>query len=565
MALGSLHGIKDLSLVLLSSLSLLLSFPSFDLGFLAWLGLVPLLLLINGKSMWYGFFSCSLCGIVFLLGIFKWILEVPGYTLLHHAILALYLGSYFGMFGLAFSFISRRRGMPTALFAAPFLWVSFEYIRSNLSFLALPWGLLAHSQYQNPLIIQIASLTGAYGITFLIVLVNSGIAAMAYALLGRLKKDKWEGLGGAKLVVVTASVFLVFSLLYGNLKTSKHIKGKEIKISVVQGNIDQKKKWDRKYAKFIMKTYADLTIEASRDEPAMIVWPETATPRAINMDAKLSREVRGIANSAGTYLLLGSSQPQKFKVGDSKNIKYFNSAFLIPPEAKKTKNQRYDKIRLFPFGEYLPYKETIPWSSINVPEVSGYVTGKEFTVFEHPEFRFGVTICWENLFPDLVRQFVKAGAQLMINITNEAWFGKTAAPDQFVSMSVFRAVENRLFVIRCTNTGISCFIDPCGRIVNRLKDKHGKEIFIRGVLTAPVIPIESGTFYTRYGDWLAWLSLGCSVGFLFVVFFKGKRNNLKDSDRISLNKLNREYPVNSVKIVSLRKDVNCHKKAGLEF
>jgi len=528
-----LNAITAVPLAIVSGILLYVSFPHLSLSLLTWIALVPLFLALIGKSARYGFLLSLLTGMAFFLGIFNWILEVPGYTQLHHAILALYLGSYVGVFGLVFCLISRRAGIASAFFAAPFLWVSLEYIRSNLSFLALPWGLLAHSQYQNPLIIQIASLTGAYGITFLIVMVNSAIAAMAYALLRRLKKDKWEGLGGTKLVVVTASLFLVFSLVYGHLKTSKHIKGKEIKISVVQGNIDQNKKWDRKYARFIMKTYADLTQEVSRDEPAMIVWPETATPRAINRDPKLYKKVRSIAESAGTYLLLGSSQLQKFKRQGSKGVKYLNSAFLISPGAGKTKNQRYDKIRLFPFGEYLPYKETIPWSSINVPDVSGYVTGKEFTVFEHPEFRFGVTICWENLFPDLVRQFVKAGAQLMINITNEAWFGKTAAPDQFLSMSVFRAVENRLFVIRSTNTGISCFIDPCGRIVNRLKDKHGKEIFIRGVLTAPVIPIESGTLYTRYGDWLAWMSILCSIVFIGIAFFKRKHNNLKDSDRIS--------------------------------
>ena len=513
--------LQDLSLVVLSGVLLVLSFPNFNIGLFAWIAMVPLFLVLIGKSLRYGFMLSLITGMVFSLGVFNWILEISDYTLLHHAILDLYLGLYVGVFGLLFCFIDRHKGTASALFVAPFIWVFLEYIRSNLFFLAFPWVLLAHSQYQVSSVIQVASLSGAYGISFLIVIVNSAIAFMVYALFGWLKKDKLEGLGGTKFVVVSAAASLVFSLLYGYQKISKPIVGREFKVSLVQGNIDQNKKWDRKYAKFIMETYSDLTQEASEDEPALIVWPETATPRAINMDRKLSHEVKGIANSAGTYLLLGSSQPQKFKVGDSKNIKYFNSAFLISPEVGKTKNQRYDKIRLFPFGEYLPYKEVIPWSSINVPEVSGYVTGKEFTIFKHPDFQFGVTICWENIFPDFVRQFVKRGAQFIINITNEAWFGETAAPEQFVSMSVFRAVENRLFVIRCANTGISCFIDPCGRIVNRLNDKHGGEIFIRGTLTAPVIlPLESKTFYTRYGDWFAWLSILCSMLFLFIAFFK---------------------------------------------
>ena len=168
----------------------------------------------------------------------------------------------------------------------------------------------------------------------------------------------------------------------------------------------------------------------------------------------------------------------------------------------------------------MPLKETIPWSAINVPDVPGTVPGKEFTIFSLPGLRFGVTICWENIFPDLFRQFVKAGAQFMINITNEAWFGETAAPYQFVSMSVMRAVENRVYVVRCANTGVSCFIDPYGRVVDRVKNSMGKDIFVRGILTGSVIPQESKTFYTQYGDWIVWLSFLCSAVFLVVALLK---------------------------------------------
>ena len=146
--------------------------------------------------------------------------------------------------------------------------------------------------------------------------------------------------------------------------------------------------------------------------------------------------------------------------------------------------------------------------------MDNFLKGKKHTIFSLPPYRFGVTICWENIFADNVRQFIEEGAQFVINLTNEAWFGKSSAPYQFLSMSVFRAVENKVFVVRCTNTGISCLIDPCGRIVNRLKDKSGRDIFIRGVLTGDVIPHEQKTIYLRYGDWLAWLCVlaaGCSV------------------------------------------------------
>ena len=173
-----------------------------------------------------------------------------------------------------------------------------------------------------------------------------------------------------------------------------------------------------------------------------------------------------------------------------------------------------------PFGEYMPMEDLIPWSSLQVPLVGSYVAGEKFTVFRLPDWRFGVTICWENLFPDFVRQFVKNGAQFMVNITNEAWFGKGSAPYQFLSMNVFRAVENRVYVVRCANTGISCFIDPYGRIIDRVKDDTGEDVFVRGVLTGSIIPLDSKTFYTSHGDWFAWTSMACSVGFLLLALRK---------------------------------------------
>jgi apolipoprotein N-acyltransferase len=513
----TLRLLRDLSFTFLSSLLLVLSFPSFNLGYLAWIGLVPLMVAISDKSVRYGFLLSLICGMLFFIGIFHWILEVPGYTLLHHSILALYLGSYFGFFGLIFIFISKRLGTTPALFAAPFIWVSLEYIRSNFSFLALPWGLLGHSQYQYIPVIQIASLAGTYSLSFLIVLVNSALAALIHPFLFPREKQKlsFPSKKGKMAIVFSATLLTAFALFYGLVIISQPIVGEKIDLSAVQGNIEQVKKWDQHYAGEIMKIYSDLTQEASRDHPALIIWPETATPGSINRDIRLRIEVMNIVRKSGTYLLLGSSQYQKFAKKGGKEFNYLNSAFLISPDTKTVMNQRYDKIRLLPFGEYLPLKGSIPWSYIHVPDISEYMSGKEFTIFSLSSSRFGVTICWEDIFPDLFRQFVKKGAQFMVNITNEAWFGKTAAPYQFLSMAVFRAVENRVFLVRCANTGVTCIIDPYGRIVQKVLDAKGQDIFVRGVLSGWVTPLENKTFYTRYGDLLVYLSLAISVVFLF--------------------------------------------------
>ncbi len=240
------------------------------------------------------------------MGIFDWILEISGYTYLHHALLAIYLGSYFGIFGLAVSIISRGCGVTVSLVSAPFIWISLEYLRSNMSFLALPWGLLSHSQHNNPITIQIASITGAYGVSFLIVLVNAAIAAGIIFFNFRQKAlksdDHYRGPSKQKIVVFVsvASALIIFALAFGYVRLSMPIGGENIRISVVQGNIEQAKKWDKKYAGMIMKTYTELSHQAAKDSPLLVVWPETATPKALNLDPKVSNNVKRIVQETST-------------------------------------------------------------------------------------------------------------------------------------------------------------------------------------------------------------------------------------------------------------------------
>lgn len=463
------------------------------------------------------------------MGIFSWILVIEKYTYLHHAILAVYLGSYFAVFGALVSAIVRFRGVIPASAAAPFIWVALEYLRAHFSFLALPWGLLAHSQYQMPAIIQAAAIAGTYGVSFLIVLVNAALATLGLFWFERRqlptpKSPAKYSKKSAASFAGSAIAIVLLVLVYGVFMISRPLEGRKIKVAVVQGNIEQSQKWDKKFAPLIMRIYTELTMAAALDKPDLIVWPETATPKAINTDPKLKAEVRRIAESAGSPLLLGSSQVFKFKKNDPQSAKVRNSAYLVPPDPALGISQQYDKIKLFPFGEYLPYKNKIPWDYINVPDVGNYIPGKEFKVFKLADFQFSATICWENLFSDFVRQFVKAGAQFIVNMTNEAWFGPSGAPHQFVSMNVFRAVENRVYVIRCTNTGISCFIDPHGRIINTVRDENGKAVFVRGVASSSIIPQNSRTVYTRFGDWFAWFSVLISISFLLFCFVNVKNS-----------------------------------------
>lgn len=526
MRLKFLAIIYPLLLSILSAILLFLCFPSVDQGWLVWFGLVPLLLAINRKSSKGAFFFAYISGVLFFGSTFSWMFAVEGYQWLHHAILHLYLGIYFGIFGLLFRFVAKRSGIETGLFLAPFIWIFLEYFRSNLGFLSYPSTLLGHSQHQYYWVIQIAAFTGVYGISFLIVMVNSALTLCLLSIhqmgiknaismpLAKNRKGAW--------FLGPTIMLLAISLVYGAVRTNVPISGQEVKVSIVQGNIEQGKKWDPEFADYIMQTYAGLSQAAwQADKPVLIVWPEAATPGMVLRRPGLHKKISSLIKSMEAYFLLGSSEFPKFDKELKKQKKSANTVLFFSPNGKLI--EQYLKIRLLPFGEYLPHEDLIPWSIIKIPTLHSHIPGRDFIVFNGPDFDFSSTICWETIYPDLVRQFVKNGAQFLVNHTNEAWFGDGAAAYQFLGINIFRAVENRVFVIRSGNSGVSCFIDPYGRIIKRVQDETGRDIFIKGVATQSIVPLSEKTIYTRYGDWLVGLSLCVVVVFLLQSMFRPVR------------------------------------------
>ena len=512
---------------LLSSFLLFLAFPKHDLYLLAWVGLVPLLIAIHGRSPIFGFLLCLICGVAFFTGIFLWIFEVPGYRFLHHVFIGLYLGPLFGLFGLAFNFIARRWGVTLADLTAPFLWVSLEFIRSNLGFLTLPWALLAHSQYQCPPIIQLSSVTGAYGISFLIVMVNSALTALILAFFPGFARHKpapffRPSRGTTISIVLGTAVLTGLVFVYGHMTLRKPVSEKTVRTSLLQGNIHREMKTNpKKHASFIMQKYADLTREAVQEQPRLIVWPEAATPGFVLMNMTLLRQLTSLVRETGTHFLIGSSEYPKFEKGHSPGPKGTgNTAPFFSPEGKVL--GQYLKIHLVPFGEYVPLKEIIPWPRFIVPEgkKSFEIPGKEFTLFEMDGAKFGTVICWEIVFPELFRQFVRNGANFMLNITNEGWFGETALY-QMLAISVFRAVENRVSVARAANTGISCFIDPFGKIITKVQNNN-RDTLVEGYITREIHLSRQRTFYTRYGDVFACIALFITSIVIVLTFLKAE-------------------------------------------
>ena len=489
---------------LLSALSgslLVLTFPSFDLHILAWVAFVPLLLAIEGKRPAPAYVYSLVTGIIFFPGTWYAVYAVPGFKIVDGALISLYLAQYVAVWGLAVNCIRGRTQLPLTLVAAP-LWVAVEYLRCHIGFLSLPWAQLGDSQYESLALLQMASLTGVYGLSFLIVFVN---AAMTEAILQGRRASMWLGIPGASLI---AASLLIAIFVHGVVVLARRPTPETTRIAVVQGNIPQERKWDAAFRQATLEKYGTLTREAAAHRPTLIVWPETAVPGDVRHDARLRRAVSAIASEAGTHLLVGSSEYAKFTRQELRG-KHYNSMVLFGPDGQ-TRGE-YRKMVLVPWAEYPPLQDWFDWPRALVSKIGGFVGGEDYTVFAVGPAKVGVTICWENIFPDLFREFAKRGVNLMINATNEAWFGETAASRQFLTMSAMRAAEHRIAIARATNTGISVFIDDRGKITQRLTGAGGKDMFVDGVLLDDVPLTTMRTFYTRYGDVFAGSQVALAV------------------------------------------------------
>jgi apolipoprotein N-acyltransferase len=261
---------------------------------------------------------------------------------------------------------------------------------------------------------------------------------------------------------------------------------------VVQGNIEQDKKWDQRYQRETLGTYLRLTQEALASPADLVVWPEAATPFLFNQSPEYEREITQLAQTYSTPILFGSPSLSMLQKGEPTLL---NSAYLISSAGQVI--NRYDKIHLVPFGEYVPLSSVLSFVNKLVEGIGEFIPGKDYTLMDLPQVKFGVVICFEVIFPELVRNFVAEGAQFMTTITNDAWFGTSSAPYQHFSMVVFRAIENRVPFARAANTGISGFIDSRGEILKTSR------LFEEVTLKDDLRITGEKTLYTQYGDLFA--------------------------------------------------------------
>jgi apolipoprotein N-acyltransferase len=283
-------------------------------------------------------------------------------------------------------------------------------------------------------------------------------------------------------------------------------------VGLAQGNIQQDKKWDPAFQEETMSRYHDLTVEAAHDHPALVVWPETATPFFFQEPGIRRDEVMTLARDTGVPIVFGSPAYRQLPSGELQEL---NRVYLVNPSGRE--QGTYDKMQLVPFGEYVPFSGVLFFVSQVVTAVGRMGAGLVPTVFQIPEGRFGALICYEGIFPSLTRLFVVGGADFLVNVTNDAWYGTTSAPYQHLAQAVFRTVENRVPMVRAANTGISAIVDADGRIrwQGPLFETlwHTEEIQWPGVRT----------FYTRYGDVFVWLCLAVTLGSVAIGMLRPRR------------------------------------------
>jgi len=499
---------------IISGLLLTAAFPKIGLSMLAWVALVPLCVSLRERSPKEAFRIGMIAGLAHYLTLLYWVvftMRTYGYlpwwqcaSLL--VLLAAYLSLYTGLFSWA---LVRFGQKPFHLILlAPVFWVALEYIRSFL-LTGFTWGTVGYSQFNRLHIIQISDIFGVYGVSFLLVLFNAAV----YVLLLFLAQKKWQDHPVEKrqaVVVVALPLILIgLGLAYGNMRIrtmdGATAEASSPRVAVIQGNIDQARKWDPAFQIGTTKKYLDLTRSAVSHQPDLVVWPETATPFYFEASPKLTRLVTDAVRQAGIRLLVGSPSVQRAAGSDA----YYNSAYMVAPDGRAT--GRYDKVHLVPFGEYVPLKPVLSFVGKMVAQVGDFSSGEkgQTLVWGEDKPPIGVQICFEIIFPELARSLVKNGAGLLVNLTNDAWFGKSSAAYQHFSMAVFRAVENRRSLVRCANTGISGFVDPAGRIMARTA------LFEDAVLVREVPILSEKSVYTRIGDGLpiaCLVVLGVMVG-----------------------------------------------------
>ncbi len=524
---------KKYYLPLISALFLSVSLIHLPLLITNFIFLIPLLFFIkdlkSGRDalkggIWFG-------ATLYLVS-FHWIYALIEISFILAIMLYLMIIIYFSAFITILIFISyyiyMRWKIKFFLFM-PFLWIVFEHLRTFGPF-RFTGDHIANSMAIFPQLIQFIDVTGSYGITFWIILVS---ALIFEAIVSYRKKIGWKRYAAAAIIIA------ILPASYSLYKWQKLTYKPDLKISMIQPNIPLEKEMKRGYEKENMNVIMSLTSEAIKENPDIIIWPETSFPTLlmqwIDKEHEPSLpEVSELARSSESPILVGAKY---FRMRSKQDYEIYNAALLVDSRGKV--RDYYGKIYLVPFTEGLPFKEVLGIKRVGkkglLAQLAAFSSGRRFTIFEienrgvtsskwekeahKKQEKFGVLICYEGLFPELSRQFRKEGADFLVCMTNDAWFGRTFVPYWHASTLRMRAIENRIAIARCANTGVSCFFDPAGRMY------QNTEIFTKDIVTGSIIAVPPfPPIYSRFGDVIIYLSY-LAVIILISFFFFHKRKH----------------------------------------
>ena len=522
-------------LVLLSAILQILIFPLPGLYILSWFAIMPLIVALlrarpSGElevvgsvrlqpaTPWHGFLLSFVCGIIWYAGTCYWIFDtMRQYGGLNTAMAVLvlflfccYLGLYHGLFGLLVAVLAQPHNDRRALVLAPFLWVAVELARTCIT--GFPWNLLGIAQVDNVALCRIAGWTGVYGISFEIALVNVALAAAF--LVPRAKR-------GAMLA---AGLAAAAALQAGRLVEAPTAKADHTAL-LVQENVPVQAEWNPHYFQQTISELTQLTVNSAQnsakaDGVGLIVWPESPAPFFTN-DLKFRDAISQLARNTGAWIVAGAIGSNALNPNTEGPL--FNSAVLVSPAGEWT--ARYDKVHLVPFGEYLPFPSLFAFAGGLTKEVGQFEHGTSHAPLQAGAQRLGLFICYESIFPDEVRQSANQGADVFVNISNDGWYGDSGAYAQHLNQTRMRAVENDRWLLSAANTGVTASIDPWGRIAARIPRKQ------RAAMVAPYALTSVTTFYTRHGDWFAYVCAIISAGALFWRFTPFKNQHKAETSR----------------------------------
>ncbi len=453
-------------------------------------------------------------GGVYFTGTLYWLVETMttfgGLPTALAVVAALLLVAYLSLFPAVFALVLRRFvrawGTPAALMAAP-VWVATELGRQYV-WDGFPWALLGYSQVTWLPVAQLASITGVYGVSGLLALAGS---AAAFTVVGDGWR-RWGAAGAVAMVVAACTVWGQARLTRASLLSA----GDPVRVAVLQANVAQRDKWDRARIDDITNRYLAMSRQALGHGATFIIWPESSTPFYFEHDLVRGGAIRRLATEGKATFLIGSDQVEPVRPSpglEKPEERFYNAAFLVRPDGQV--GAVYRKMQLVPFGEYVPLQRLLFFVGPIVESLSPFTAGSEAVVLPVGDHKTSTAICYEVIFASLMRRFVLNGSELLTTITNDAWYGTSSAPFQHWEQASMRAIEGGRYLARAANTGISGFVDPYGRVVQR------SGLFEQALLVADLRFIRERTVYVRIGDVVAWLSLALTLAALAATFRLG--------------------------------------------